>query len=146
MNAESDVAISADGVPIHYDVRGNGMPALVFVHGWCCNRRFWDEQVSYFAPHYAAVTLDLAGHGASGRNRSQWTVQAFGQDIVAVIKQLRLRQVVLIGHSVGGQWIVEAARHLPGSVIGLVGVDTWLNIEQPRTPAEVMGTLAPFRA
>jgi pimeloyl-ACP methyl ester carboxylesterase len=145
MNAQSHVAISADGVPIHYDVQGNGTIALVFVHGWCCDRRYWDQQVEHFAPRYTVVCLDLAGHGASGRDRTQWTVPAFGQDVVAVVQQLGLEQVVLIGHSSGGPVIVEAARRLPASVIGLVGVDTWQNVEQRRTPAQVAETLAPFR-
>jgi pimeloyl-ACP methyl ester carboxylesterase len=146
MNVQSHVAISADGVPIHYDVQGNGVTALVFVHGWCCNRHFWDRQVDYFAPHYTVVSLDLAGHGASGRDRTQWTVPAFGQDIIAVVEQLGLEQVVLIGHSLGGPVIVEAARHLPTSLRGLIGVDTLWNVEQSRTPAQVAEFMAPFRA
>ena len=44
MHAQSHVAISADGLPIHYDVQGNGGIALVFVHGWCCDRRYWDDK------------------------------------------------------------------------------------------------------
>ena len=146
MNAQNHVAISADGIPIHYDVHGNGAIALVFVHGWCCDRRYWDRQVEHFAPHYTVVCLDLAGHGVSGRDRTQWTVPAFGQDIVAVVEQLGLGQVVLIGHSMGGRWIVEAARRLPTAVIGLVSVDTWANVEQTPTPEQVTARLAPFRA
>ena len=148
MHAQSYVAISVDGVPIHYDVYGTGLPALVFVHGWSCDRRYWDTQVRYVAPQYQVVTIDLAGHGASGRDRTQWTVPAFGQDIVAVVEQLGLEQVVLIGHSIGGQWIIEAARHLPRSVIGVVGADarTWDNVEETLTPAQVAETMAPFRA
>jgi pimeloyl-ACP methyl ester carboxylesterase len=38
-------------------------PALVFVHCWSCNRRFWDDQLAYFARDHKAVRLDLAGHG-----------------------------------------------------------------------------------
>ena len=145
MHVQSHVAISADGVPIHYDVQGNGATALVFVHGWCCHRRFWDRQVEHFASHYTVVSIDVGGHGASGRDRTQWTVSAFGQDIVAVVAQRGLEQVVLIGHSMGGPWIVEAARHLPRAVTGVVGVDTWPNIEHPPTPAQVAEMLAPFR-
>lgn len=146
MNAQSHVAISADGASIHYDVQGNGAIALVFVHGWCCDRHYWDRQVEHFAPHYTVVSLDVAGHGASGRDRTQWTGIAFGQDIVAVVEQLRLDQVVLIGHSMGGRWIVEAACRLPAAVIGLVSVDTWADVEQTQTPAQVAEFLAPFRA
>jgi len=146
MDAQSHVTLSADGVPIHYDVQGNGAPALVFVHSWCCNRHYWDRQVDHFSPHYTVVRLDLAGHGASGRDRTQWTMGAFGQDVVAVVEHLRLAQVVLIGHAMSGVVIVEAARRLPTTVIGLVGVDTWPNVERIRTPAQVAESLAPFRA
>jgi pimeloyl-ACP methyl ester carboxylesterase len=146
MQVQSQVALSADGVPIHYDVQGNGAVALVFVHGWCCHRGHWEQQMGHFAPYYTVVSLDLAGHGASGRDRTQWTMPAFGQDVVAVVEQRGLKQVVLIGHSMGGTVIVEAARRLPTTVIGLVGVETWRNVEQLRTPEQVAALVAPFRA
>jgi len=143
MNVQSQFAISADGVPIHYDVRGNGSIALMFVHGWCCDRHYWDRQVDHF-PSYTVVTLDLAGHGESGRNRTRWTMPAFGQDVVAVVEQLGLGQVVLIGHSMGGAVIVEAARRLPTAVIGLVGVDIWHDLGHAQTPAQIAAFMAPF--
>lgn len=146
MNAQSHVAISADGVPIHYDVRGSGAVALVFVHGWCGNRRFWDRQVGHF-PHQTVVTLDLAGHGESGRERTRWTMPAFGQDVAAVVEQLGLDQVVLVGHSMGGAVIIEAARHLPAASIGLVGIETWHDLEQALVAlAQIAEFMAPFRA
>jgi len=38
-------ASSIDGVPIAYEVLGEGTPALVFVHGWSCDRSYWKGQV-----------------------------------------------------------------------------------------------------
>jgi len=146
MQAQSRIALSTDGVPIHYDVQGTGKIALVFVHGWCCNRGHWAGQVGHFAPRYTVVGIDLAGHGASGRDRTHWTMPAFGQDVAAVVEQLGLEQVVLIGHSMGGMVIVEAAHRLPNAVIGLIGVDTWRNIEHKGTPEQVTALVAPFRA
>jgi pimeloyl-ACP methyl ester carboxylesterase len=144
MHTQSHVALSAEGIPIHYDVHGNGTTALVFVHGWCCDRRYWDRQIAHFAPRYTVVCLDLAGHGASGRDRTQWTIPAFSQDIVAVVEQRGLEQVVLIGHSMGGTVIVEAARRLPTAVIGVVCVDTWQNVEQQWTPGQIAEMVSPF--
>jgi len=36
--------VSFDGVPISYKVCGEGSPALIFVHGWCCDRTYWKYQ------------------------------------------------------------------------------------------------------
>ena len=94
-----DVAISPDGVPIYYETQGTGQPALVFVHGWSCDRSYWERQVGHFAHQYQVVAIDLAGHGESGLNRQAWTMPAFGEDVVVVVEKLGLEQVVLIGHS-----------------------------------------------
>ena len=116
---------SADGVSIAYQVVGSGQPALVFVHGWCCDQSYWDSQVPYFSQRYKVVTIDLAGHGDSGLNRRTWTMAEFGNDVVAVVKELDLDRVVLIGHSMGGFVVAEAERRMPKRVIGLVGADTF---------------------
>src|SRR5262245_7744994 len=112
----SDVTLSVDGVPIHYDVQGDGLPALVFIHGWSCDRSYWRKQMKYFAPRYTVVAIDLGGHGDSGLNRETWTTPAFGEDVVAVVETLGLTQVVLIGHSMGGAVSVEAAQRIPARV------------------------------
>jgi len=121
---------SADGVSIAYRVAGSGQPALLFVHGWSCDQTYWDAQVPHFSQQHKVVTIDLAGHGESGLNRNIWTAAAFGEDVVAVVKELDLDQVVLIGHSMGGLVIVEAEQRMPERVVGLVGADTFSNIER----------------
>ena len=101
-SVEFGTAVSADGVQIRYEFRGKGEPTLIFVHGWCCDRSYWREQLPYFAEKHRVVAIDLAGHGESGLNRKAWTLDAFGDDVAAVAAKLSLKQMVLIGHSVGG--------------------------------------------
>ncbi|HTR04501.1 MAG TPA: alpha/beta hydrolase [Thermoanaerobaculia bacterium] len=131
----SGTATSPDGVPIRYDSAGKGDPTLVFVHCGGCNRGFWDGQMAYFSAQHRVVALDLAGHGQSGGGRKDWTMAAFGQDVASVVEALGLKRVVLIGHSLGGPAVLEAARRMPGRVAGLVLVDSWVDFEQ-RLPAE----------
>ena len=128
--------LSADNVTISYHVQGQGEPALVFVHGWCCDKRYWKFQVPHFANQYKVVTIDLAGHGDSGRGREDYTIEAFGGDVVAVVEKLRLDKVILIGHSLGGTVIIEAARQMPGRVIGCVGADTLHDIGKGHSDKE----------
>ena len=144
--AQTGIAKSADGVPIHYETQGQGQPALVFVHGWAIDRRYWDAQVPAFARTRQVVTLDLAGHGQSGRGRQDWSVAAFGQDVRAVVEALSLEKVVLVGHSMSGNVILEAARAMPERVVGLVPVDTLLDVDEMTSDAEVKGAIAAFRA
>jgi pimeloyl-ACP methyl ester carboxylesterase len=141
-----DSAISADGNAIHYQVQGQGKPALIFIHGWCCDRSYWDAQLPYFAQKYKVVAIDLAGHGESGLDRKEWTMGAFGEDVVAVVDKLNLDQVVLVGHSMGGPVILEAARRMPKRVIGLVGVDTLQNFEGKLTQEQIDDWFSPLRA
>jgi pimeloyl-ACP methyl ester carboxylesterase len=137
---------SADGVPIAYTVQGKGAPALVFVHCWSCDGSFWDAQVKHAAAKHQVVTIDLGGHGRSGTGRAEWTIPAFAGDVMAVVKKLGLQKVVLIGHSMGGPVIVEAARQMPERVVGLVPVDTLLDVDQMLDQAQVDAFLAALKA
>jgi pimeloyl-ACP methyl ester carboxylesterase len=136
---------SIDGVPIVYDVKGKGDIALVFVHCWCCDRGFWDAQVPYFSKKYKVVTLDLAGHGDSGLNRDKWTIEAYAGDVAVVVKELKLKKMILVGHSMGGPVIAATAKLMPDKVIGLIAVDTFLNIEQKMTDEQAKQFMAPLR-
>lgn len=138
-------ARSADGTQIAYEVHGAGWPALVFVHGWTCHRGYWDGQLKVFCAGALTVAVDLAGHGESGATREDWSMAAFGADVSAVVDELGLESVVLIGHSMGGDVILEAARQLKGRVCGLVSVDEHSQLSEFPTAAEVRKRVAPFR-
>jgi pimeloyl-ACP methyl ester carboxylesterase len=142
----TDSVMSADSVMIHYDVGGQGEQALVFVHCWSCDRGYWSNQVEEFSKDYTVVTLDLGGHGESGMNRKTWTLQAFGADVAAVVNKLGLKQVILVGHSMGGPVCVEAARLLPGKVVAIIGVDTFQDFGRRFTPEQIAGFTAQFKA
>jgi pimeloyl-ACP methyl ester carboxylesterase len=120
---------AADGNTIAYDVRGQGDTALILLHGWCGDRAFWKHQVDVFAKDYRVVAVDQAGHGLSGKNRKDWTLASLAYDVVDLVKELKLKRVILVGHSMGGSVSLAAAKRLPGTVVGVVGVDTLQNAE-----------------
>lgn len=140
------IVTSPDGVHIEYRVQGSGDPAIVFVHGWSCDANYWNAQVPEFAKAHTVVTLNLAGHGSSGRNRTDWSMAAYGADVAAVLSAIPNEAVILVGHSMGGPVVIEAARQMPDRVIKIIGVDTFANIGQQRmSPAERDKWLAAFR-
>lgn len=141
MTQPANTARSADGVAIRFQVSGRGEPTLVLIHGWALDHRLWDGQVPRLSARHRVVTLDLAGHGESGRSRAPWTIAAFGRDIEAVISAVGAERIVLVAHSMGGPAALEAARRLGGRVKGIVLVDTVLDVEQ-RTPPEQVEAFA----
>ncbi len=140
-----DAAESEDGVSIAYQIKGDGYPVIVLVHGWSCDRSYWHKQFDVLAKQYTVVAIDLAGHGASGRNREQFTMQAFGADIKAVAEKEGLRSMILAGHSMGGAAVLEAARQMPNRVIGLIGVDTYHDITATYRTADIDSFITAMR-
>jgi pimeloyl-ACP methyl ester carboxylesterase len=130
-------ARSSDGVAIRFQVSGQGEPTLVLVHGWAFDHHVWDGQAQSLAAGHRVVTLDLAGHGESGGSRRAWTMAAFGEDVKAVVEAVGAKQVVLVGHSMGGPVVLEAARRMPERVKGIVLVDTLLNVEEGTPAADI---------
>ena len=126
--------IFRDGAEISYNIHGDGGATLLFVHGSYIDQTYWDEQVKYFSPEYKVVTLDLAGHGKSGKGRKYWSVEGFAGDVYAIIKRLNLKNVILIGHSMGGNVnLIEATSH-PKNIIGFIGIDNFKNAATPPPP------------
>jgi pimeloyl-ACP methyl ester carboxylesterase len=127
---------AADGLNLVGEVRGRGDTALVFLHGMCGDRAYWKNQVEVFAPDYRVVAIDQAGHSESGKDRKVWTTDALAGDVEAVVKELKLKRVILVGHSMGGSVALAAARRMPGTVVAVIGVDTLQNAES-QLPEEV---------
>jgi sigma-B regulation protein RsbQ len=120
-----------DQAAIHYEMYGKGDTTLVFVHGAFINQTFWKKQVEYFAHHYQVVTLDLPGHGVSGKERETWSVDGYADDVVAILKAINRKKVILIGHSFAADICLMAAEKYPDHIIGIVGVDTLKNAGSP---------------
>jgi pimeloyl-ACP methyl ester carboxylesterase len=144
------IAISPDGIHVQYhvyDARGDAEPALVFIHGWSCDSNYWREQVPVFKQKYTVVTVDLAGHGGTDANRSDWSMAKFGQDVATAVAAIPNRQLILVGHSMGGPVAIEAARLLKDRVVGIVGVDTFKTIGAPLpSAAQLDAIVKPFEA
>jgi len=128
--------VSDKGVNIAYSDTGKGDTTLLFVHGWAINRSYWSEQVKHFSNRYRVVTMDLPGFGESGKNRNDWTTRAYGDDVDSVIMQLGLKNVILVGHSMSGDIVLQAAANMPGNILAIVGVDNFKSVGAKTTAAD----------
>ncbi len=122
-------AVSADGVRIQFTDMGKGDPTLIFISGWGGTKEDWDYQMDHFSGSHRCVAIDLAGFGESGSNRTEWTMPAFAGDVTAVMDQMRIDEVVIIGFSMGGMVALEAARSNPDRIVGVVPVDVIKDVE-----------------
>jgi pimeloyl-ACP methyl ester carboxylesterase len=119
------------GITLAYEERGSGEPALVFVHGWACNRSFFAPQAEYFAQRHRVVSVDLRGHGESDRPEGEYPIAAYAGDIAYLIEQLGLGKVIAVGHSMGGIVVLQLAAAYPDLVDGIVMIEPVRSFTQP---------------
>lgn len=141
------LTLSPDNVHIEYRVLGHGEPAVLLVHGWACDANYWNEQLNALKAHHTVVAINLAGHGGSGSNRSNWTMANYAADVAAVAKQIPNQRLVLVGHAMGATVVLAAAPLIGPRVIGIIAVDALRSVGQPPLSAhDIEQRVAPFRA
>jgi pimeloyl-ACP methyl ester carboxylesterase len=103
-------AAPADGVRLHIDDSGgNGRP-VVLIHGWPLSAQAWAPQVSFLrGAGYRVVAYDRRGFGRSEKPESGYSYDALADDLQRVMDQCGLKDVTLVGFSMGGG---EVARYI----------------------------------
>jgi pimeloyl-ACP methyl ester carboxylesterase len=141
------LTMSPDGVHIEYRVLGHGEPAVILVHGWASDANYWNQQLQALEAHYTVVTVNLAGHGGSGSNRTDWSIANYAGDVAAVARQVPAAHLVLVGHAMGATVALAATPLIGPRVIGIVAVDALRSVGEPPLPApEIARRVAPFQA
>jgi non-heme chloroperoxidase len=98
-----------DGTSIFYKDWGTG-PTVVFSHGWPLNADAWDAQMLFLGQQgFRVVAHDRRGHGRSGQTWNGNDYDTFADDLAALLEKLDLKDVILVGHSMGGG---EVARYI----------------------------------
>lgn len=96
-----------------------GEPA-VLLHGSGSDAATWDRFILRLTgAGYRCIALDLRGHAASART-ADYSLASFRDDVVQLLETLDLRDVTLVGHSVGGYAALAAALHAPERIARLV--------------------------
>lgn len=107
----TDVTTS-DGVRLHIKDWGSGAPIL-FIHAWSMSSDFWEYQMYPLSMQgFRCVAYDRRGCGRSEDSGDGYDLDTLSDDLACVIDQLDLRDVALVGHSLGGNEVVRyLARH-----------------------------------
>jgi 3-oxoadipate enol-lactonase len=111
------------GAQIHYEVFGKG-PAIVFAHGLGGNHLSWWQQVAHFSPTHTCVVFAHRGFPPSSPVSGKTAPDSYGDDLAALLDELKLDQVSLVAQSMGGWTCLDYALREPKRVRALVMAST----------------------
>jgi non-heme chloroperoxidase len=96
-------------IDLYYEDHGTGKP-VILIHGYPLNGASWEKQVAaLLAAGHRVITYDRRGFGNSSQPTIGYDYDTFADDLRALITQLELRDVALVGFSMGGG---EVARYI----------------------------------
>lgn len=112
---------SFDRQSLAYGSFGRGKALLCF-NGLACDADSWRYVVNYFSRRFRVVVFDYRGHGNSPRpdRQDNITMDTNARDGLALLRRLRIKKAVLVGHSMGGQVALEFVHRFPEQVRALV--------------------------
>lgn len=104
---------SHDGGTVYTVIRGSG-PTIVFSHGVTLTSRVWVKQFQTLPEHgVRVVAFDHRGHGESVCGDTGHSIENLAADMRSVLEGLDLRDVILVGHSMGGIAVQALVAHHP---------------------------------
>lgn len=142
LNQNGDFA-DFEGQKVYFKSFGKGKKAIIFIHGWACNADFWSESYTSF-PEHRVIAVDLIGHGRSDKPKTAYTIDYFAKSVEAVMKKAKVKEAVLVGHSMGTPVARQFYRLYPEKMKGLVIVDGALRAYGDKAASEAF--IAPLRA
>lgn len=95
------------GQEVYYAEQGDG-PAVVLVHGAGATHRLWEAQIELLRNSFGVLAPDLPGHGLSG-GRGFATMKEYGHWLGRFVRKVGAEDPLVVGHSVGGAMVLEAA-------------------------------------
>ncbi|MEZ4779947.1 MAG: alpha/beta hydrolase, partial [Flavobacteriaceae bacterium] len=90
-----------NNTPIYYHVKGKG-PALVLLHGFLESSNIWNNFIRPLSEKYTVITIDLPGHGKSDTVAEIHTMELMAEAVNSLLISLKISEVILMGHSMGG--------------------------------------------
>ena len=120
-----DKYLDVNGLRLHYLDWGNdGYQTMLVLHGFMAHAHVWDDFALNFRSRYHVIALDQRGHGESQwSNEMAYTVEDHFVDIINFVEILGLKNLILIGHSMGGRNALFYAAYNSHNVSRLILVD-----------------------
>jgi proline-specific peptidase len=114
--------ISLSGVNVHFVEAGKG-PPLLFLHGLGGSWKDWSANLPAFAATYQVMAIDFPGFGDSDKPETKYSIDWFTHIVETFIRERKLKQVNVVGHSMGGLVALDLAARLNSWVKTLIVTD-----------------------
>ncbi len=111
-------SITFKNVNIYFSDKGEGT-AVVLIHGFLENSTMWDKIIPELSIRNRVITIDLLGHGKTDCLGYVHSMELFAKTVEAVLKELRIRKYILVGHSLGGYISLALTKMNPLKIKGL---------------------------
>jgi pimeloyl-ACP methyl ester carboxylesterase len=102
-----------NGIDIAFCDEGKGENTLLFIHGLANYAPVWNYQIDGLKNNARCIAIDLPGNGLSSRGDYPYTMFFYAECIVKFMEQMELKNVMLCGHSMGGQISIIIALRYP---------------------------------
>ncbi|WP_258100807.1 alpha/beta fold hydrolase [Marinoscillum pacificum] len=130
-----------------YEVKVSGKgQAIIFLPGFTCPGEVWDNTISNLEPTYQTHQFTYAGFGDVPAIELPW-YGTLADEIANYIETKKLKNVIIIGHSMGGMLAIDLAAKLPKQISKMVLVDALPNIKEivmPQVPVEQISFDNPY--
>ncbi|TFG47851.1 MAG: alpha/beta fold hydrolase, partial [Anaerolineales bacterium] len=123
------------GIEFYYEIHGYGEPFLL-LHGLGSSTRDWELQMGHFSNYFQVITMDLRGHGLSGKPPGPYSVRLFAADAAELLKVLSVHPAHILGISLGGMVALQLAVDYPDLCQSLVVVNSTAEMK-PKTLNEI---------
>ncbi len=131
MSAWKRGSCEVNGVELNYLRTGGDKPSLVLLHGLMTSGACWTPLARALEADFDIVMPDSRGHGYSSTPDSGYCYENLSADVVGLIDMLKLKNPVLLGHSMGGMTAAVVASQSPKRLRGLILADpTFLSLER----------------
>ena len=114
--------VTANGIRQHYVEAGEGAP-VVLLHGFPETHHAWRHQIPVLAQQYRVIAPDLRGYGETDKPASGYDKRTMANDLRALLRELSIERVALVGHDRGARVATRFAKDHPEAVDRLVVMD-----------------------
>jgi pimeloyl-ACP methyl ester carboxylesterase len=117
--------IQVNGLRLYYAEWGNPKgKSILLLHGFLSHARTWDDFAKDFSSRFHIIALDQRGHGRSEWSRNgAYNIDDHFSDIVSFVEKMKLKELILMGHSMGGRNAILYAVARPENVERLILID-----------------------